>query len=261
MKTITCSIVTMFLLGGGIELLKGDTPLRGEKRIREAVESGKITKEEARKRLAGMRKAQSSEKTEGGRRMSAEEYRRGEAMIREAVEAGKVSKEAAEKRLAQMQQMVAGKEAAKPEKSADTPARGEKRIREAVESGKISKEEARKRLAGMRDAQNAEKPEARRGLTVEEYQRREASIKEAVKAGKVSRDVAAKRLAGLQKMVRGKAEGKAPEGKGKNNGGAAKYRAMEEEIWAEVKKGQMSKEDAMEKLGQLKEEMFGGKGK
>ena len=39
----------MFLLGGGIELLKGDTPLRGEKRIREAVESGKITKEEARK--------------------------------------------------------------------------------------------------------------------------------------------------------------------------------------------------------------------
>ena len=143
----------------------------------------------------------------------------------------------------------------------DTPLRGEKRIREAVESGKITREEARKRLAGMRKAQNAEKPEGGRGLTVEEYQRREASIKEAVKAGKVSRDVAAKRLAGLQKMVRGKAEGKAPEGKGKNNGGAAKYRAMEEEIWAEVKKGQMSKEDAMEKLGQLKEEMFGGKGK
>ena len=210
MKTITCSIATMFLLGGGIELLKGDTPLRGEKRIREAVESGKITKEEARKRLAGMRKAQGSEKPEG---------------------------------------------------AADTPARGEKRIREAVESGKISREEARKRLAGMRKAQNAEKPEGGRGLTVEEYQRREASIKEAVKAGKVSRDVAAKRLAGLQKMVRGKPEGKAPEGKGKNNGGAAKYRAMEEEIWAEVKKGQMSKEDAMEKLGQLKEEMFGGKGK
>ena len=113
----------------------------------------------------------------------------------------------------------------------------------------------------MRKAQNAEKPEGGRGLTVEEYQRREASIKEAVKAGKVSRDVAAKRLAGLQKMVRGKPEGKAPEGKGKNNGGAAKYRAMEEEIWAEVKKGQMSKEDAMEKLGQLKKEMFGGEKK
>ena len=51
------------------------------------------------------------------------------------------------------------------------------------------------------------------------------------------------------------------EKKGKGNEGAAKFRAMEEEIWAEVKKGEMSKEDAMEKLGQLKEEMFGGKGK
>ena len=63
----------MFLLGGGIELLKGDTPLRGEKRIREAVESGKITREEARKRLAGMRKAQNSEKPEGGRGLTDEE--------------------------------------------------------------------------------------------------------------------------------------------------------------------------------------------
>ena len=49
--------------------------------------------------------------------------------------------------------------------------------------------------------------------------------------------------------------------KRQGNEGAAKFRAMEEEIWAEVKKGEMSKEDAMEKLGQLKEEMFGGKGK
>ena len=79
MKTITFSVVALMLFGGGISLLKADhhanksgdepqhtkkadAPLRGEKRIRAAVEEGKISKEEARKRLVGLRKAQGAEK-------------------------------------------------------------------------------------------------------------------------------------------------------------------------------------------------------
>ena len=63
MKTIASSVLALQLFGGGISLLqadhhgnksgegqeppkKADTPLRGEKRIRAAVEEGKISREE-----------------------------------------------------------------------------------------------------------------------------------------------------------------------------------------------------------------------
>ena len=39
------------------------------------------------------------------------------------------------------------------------------------------------------------------------------------------------------------------------------YDSAEKKIWAAVKEGKLSKRDAMEKLGALKEEMFGGHGK
>ena len=257
MKTITFSVVALLLFGGGISLLKADhhgnkssdehqhtkkadAPLRGEKRIRAAVAEGKISKEEARKRLEGMRKAQVAEKP-GARTPSAEEYRRREAMIKEAVKAGKVTKEAAEKRLAQMRRMV-------PDK-----------IRAAVEEGKISREEARKRLEGMRKAAAGQKvQEGRRpGLSIEDYRRGEARIREAVKAGKISREDAEKRLGEMRKAVGGKGEAKRPEGEGKKGDDAAKFRAMEEEIWAAVKEGKMSKRDGIAKLEELKKKMFG----
>ena len=257
MKTITFSVVALMLFGGGISLLKADhhgnkssdepqhtkkadAPLRGEKRIRAAVEEGKISKEEARKRLEGIRKSQVAEKP-GDRTPSAEEYRRREAMIKEAVKAGKVTKEAAEKRLAQLRRMV-------PDK-----------IRAAVEEGKISREEARKRLEGMRKSAAGQKvQEGRRlGLSVEDYRRGEARLREAVKAGKISREDAEKRLGEMRKAVGAKGEAKRPEGEGKKGDGAAKFRAMEEEIKEAVKEGKMSKGDGMAKLEELKKKMFG----
>jgi hypothetical protein len=39
------------------------------------------------------------------------------------------------------------------------------------------------------------------------------------------------------------------------------YDSVEKEIWVAVKEGKLSKREAMEKLGALKEEMFGGHGK
>ena len=273
MKTITFSVVALLLFGGGISLLKADhhgnkssdehqhtkkadTPLRGEKRIRAAVEEGKISKEEARKRLEGMRKAQVAEKP-GDRTPSAEEYRRREAMIKEAVKAGKVTREAAEKRLAQMRRMVADKRAGAEEQGADTPLRGERKIRDAVAKGKISKEEARKRMEGMRKAHAEKGAPERGGLRIEDYRRGEARIREAVKAGKISREDAVKRLGEMRKAVGGKGEAKRPEGEGKKGDGAAKFRAMEEEIREAVKEGKMSKGDGMAKLEELKKKMFG----
>ena len=257
MKTIIGSIVALLLFGGGSSVLKAEAPLRGEKRLKAAVAEGKITKDEARQRLEEMRKAQKADRPDGDRTLTAEEYRRGEAMIKEAVEAGKVTKEAAEKRLAQMRRMVADKRDGKGNQAVDTPLRGEKRIRDAVAEGKISKEEARKRLEGMRKA-NAEKRTPREGgLSVEDYRRGEARIKEAVKAGKISREDAVKRLGEMRKAVGGKGEAKGPEGEGKKGDGAAKFRAMEEEIREAVKRGKMSKRDGMAKLEELKKKMFG----
>ena len=273
MKTITFSVVALLLFGGGISLLKADhhgnksgdehqhtkkadTPLRGENRIRAAVAEGKISREEARKRLEGMRKAQVAEKP-GERTLSAEEYRRREAMIKEAVKAGKVTKEAAEKRLAQMRRMVADKRAGAEEQGADTPLRGEKKIKDAVAKGKISKEEARKRMEGMRKAHAEKGAPERGGLRIEDYRRGEARIREAVKAGKISREDAVKRLGEMRKAVGGKGEAKGPEGEGKKGDGAAKFRAMEEEIREAVKEGKMSKRDGMAKLEELKKKMFG----
>jgi len=273
MKTIASSVLALQLFGGGISLLqadhhgnksgegqeppkKADTPLRGEKRIRAAVEEGKISREEARKRLEGMRKAQGAEKP-GGRTLSAEEYRRREAMIKEAVKAGKVTREAAEKRIAQIRRMVADNRTGKGPQAVDTPLRGEKRIRDAVAEGKISKEEARKRLEGMRKANAGERAPKGGGLSVEDYRRGEARIKEAVKAGKISKEDAEKRLREMKKSVRGNPVGKKSGNEGKENGAAAKFREIEEEIWSAVKEGKMSKRDGMAKLEEMKSKMFG----
>ena len=75
--------------------------------IRTAVESGKVSREDAEKRLIEMRKAIGSEKSEArDSSISVEEYRRAEVEIREAVESGEVCSAAAEKRLIEMRKMI-----------------------------------------------------------------------------------------------------------------------------------------------------------
>ena len=75
--------------------------------IREAVEAGTVSREDAEKRLIEMRKAIGREKSEArDSSISVEEYRRAEVGIRKAVEAGKVSGEDAEKRLIEMRKMI-----------------------------------------------------------------------------------------------------------------------------------------------------------
>ena len=95
-----------------------DTPLRGEQRIKEAVESGKITREEARKRLEAMRKAAGANKAKGDGRgrpkgggKEAElkrKYQAAEKEIRAAVEAGKISEEVGRRKLMEIGKELRG---------------------------------------------------------------------------------------------------------------------------------------------------------
>jgi hypothetical protein len=134
--------------------------------------------------------------------------------------------------------------------------RGEARIKAAVEAGRISKEDAQKRLSQMRKAGGANEAKGDgRGFSVEDYRRAEEKIKAGVEAGRVSKKDAEKRLLEMRKAIRSEGRGDKKESRDERG---LKYRAMEEKIWAAVKAGKLSKEDAMKKLAGLKKEIWGG---
>ena len=243
MKNIVRMIAAGLLVAGGFSALSAqergiDRPVpadilsvddyrRAERRLKAGVEAGKISKEDAEKRLIEMRKRVEAGKRggrpegrgrpEGGENaqekgISVEDYRRAEEKIKAAVEAGKVSKEDAEKRLIEMRKAVRGDKAKGEGRrfSAEDYRRAEKRMKAGIEAGKISKEDAEKRLIEMRKAIHSERGDGK----------------------KKDRD------------ERG-----------------VKFRAIEEKTWAAVKAGKLSKDDAMKKLEDLKKEMFDDHGK
>ena len=243
MKNIVRMIAAGLLVAGGFSALSAqergiDRPVpadilsvddyrRAERRLKAGVEAGKISKEDAEKRLIEMRKRVQAGKRggrpegrgrpEGGENaqekgISVEDYRRAEEKIKAAVEAGKVSKEDAEKRLIEMRKAVRGDKAKGEGRrfSAEDYRRAEKRMKAGIEAGKISKEDAEKRLIEMRKAIHSERGDGK----------------------KKDRD------------ERG-----------------VKFRAIEEKTWAAVKAGKLSKDDAMKKLEDLKKEMFDDHGK
>ena len=140
MNKITRSILAALLLVGGLPILKAEDEdveisRRGEARIKAAVEAGRISKEDAQKRLSQMRKAGGANEAKGdGRGFSVEDYRRAEEKIKAAVEAGRVSKKDAEKRLIEMRKAI-GADKAKGDGRGirvDDYRRGEVRIKAAV---------------------------------------------------------------------------------------------------------------------------------
>ncbi|MDP7496753.1 MAG: hypothetical protein QGI77_09980 [Roseibacillus sp.] len=215
MNKITRSILAALLLVGGLPILKAEDEdveisRRGEARIKAAVEAGRISKEDAQKRLSQMRKAGGANEAKGdGRGFSVEDYRRAEEKIKAAVEAGRVSKKDAEKRLIEMRKAI-GADKAKGDG---------------------------------------------RGIRVDDYRRGEVRIKAAVEAGRISKEDAEKRLLEMRKAIRSEGRGDKKESRDERG---LKYRAMEEKIWAAVKAGKLSKEDAMKKLAGLKKEIWGG---
>ena len=154
--------------------------------------------------------------------------------------------------------------------SVDDYRRAERRLKAGVEAGKISKEDAEKRLIEMRKRVEAGKrggrPEGRgrpeggenaqeKGISVEDYRRAEKRMKAGIEAGKISKEDAEKRLIEMRKAIH--SEGEDGEKEGRDERGV-KFRAIEEEIWAAVKAGKLSKEAAHKKLAGLKKEIWGG---
>ena len=86
---------------------------RAEIEIRKLVDSGKISAEDAEKRLIEMHQMITRDKQikpieprQSNRQFSRDEYRRAEIQIRRLVKSGKVSKKDAERRLNQMRQRI-----------------------------------------------------------------------------------------------------------------------------------------------------------
>ena len=209
------------------DILSVDDYRRVERRLKAGVEAGKISKEDAEKRLIEMRK-----RVQAGKRGGRPEGRG-------RLEGGENSQEKGI--------------------SVEDYRRAEEKIKAAVEAGKVSKEDAEKRLIEMRKAVRGDKAKGKgRGFSVEDYRRAEKRMKAGIEAGKISKEDAEKRLIEMRKAIhseRGDGKKKDRDERG------VKFRAIEEKTWAAVKAGKLSKDDAMKKLEDLKKEMFDDHGK
>ena len=144
-----------------------------EREIKAAVKAGKLSKEEAGKKLTGLREEMfgvGKSKGGGDREMEAKKrkYMEVEREIKAAVEAGKVSKEEAGKKLAGLRKEMFGVGKSKGGSDREMEAKkaryeaGERKIKAAVKAGKVSKEEAEKRLIEMRKAMSGDGKSERR---------------------------------------------------------------------------------------------------
>jgi len=139
-----------------------------------AVEAGKISREDAVKRLKGAEKAirERMAAGRGAKRVTREDYGHAEAELRKLVAEGKISGEAARARLGAMRRMIGGDEG-DIEKGIGVWVKsvGE-RIKAAAEAGKLSEEEAWEKWGRFKNEEVAQK------------------LKAVVKAGKMSEEKA-----------------------------------------------------------------------
>ena len=141
-----------------------------EEKIWGAVKAGKVSKDDAQKKLGALKKQiwadKGKEQKRGGKDPRAEKFRAAEEKIWGAVKAGKLSKEAASKKLAGLKKEIWGgdlkKDSGAKKKVSGDKKEGydkreakfhalEKEIWSAVKAGKLSKEDAMKKLKGLKD--------------------------------------------------------------------------------------------------------------
>jgi uncharacterized protein YlaN (UPF0358 family) len=177
------------------------------------VKAGKMSKEDAEKKLIAVRKEMfrnpGEKKARGEKKFDREmegkkrRYMAAAEQFKAAVEAGEVTKEDAEKRLIEMRKAMFGG-GDKNGKADDRDMELKKRrymafsreIEAAVKAGLLSKEDAEKKLISVRTEIEMEAKKQR-------YMKFEREIEAAVKAGKVSKEDAEKRLIELRKKMFG----------------------------------------------------------
>jgi len=241
------------------------------------VEAGKISGEDARRRLSGFRErlGRGGDKPAAAGDYDAElqrMYDGFERRIKAAVANGDMTREEAARQLDGFKKRLdvragSGGDAPKPNPR-DEYARVEKELKAMVDAGKISKEDARRRLAGFRERLGRSAgdkpaadgdPDAKRQLAYDGFERR---IKAAVENGDMTREEAGKQLRAFKERLssrRGPGEDqvKDGDGRGRTRGDAEKPDSDRanpevEKIYAAVRAGKLTREEAGKKLRALK---------
>jgi hypothetical protein len=240
-----------------------------ERRIHDAVEAGKLSPEDARRKLEAV------ERELFGREPGPEDERmarlhHAEQRIRGAVESGDLSKEEARRKLAAVkEELFGGRERGREDERMARFREIEREIYAAVKAGKLSKEDAGRKLAavkndlfGGKEVRGERKGDKREDERAARYRAIEREIYAAVKAGKLSKEEARRKLADVKRDLMGDEEkrGERKE-RGREDERAARYRAIERDIYAAVKAGKLSKEEARRKLADVKRDLMGGEEK
>ncbi len=219
-----------------------------ERRIKAAVEAGKMTREEAGEKLEGFRRRMemAAEQGERGERsITVEEYKRAEAKMRKMVEDGKAKPEDVERRLIEMRKMMA--EQGGRQRTARGDARAEyegfvRRIKAAVREGKMTREQAAARIEAYKKSlgrrRQAEDPD--KELDYDAIAKR---IKAAVRAGKLTEEEAEAKWREIKK---------AADAKDKKD---IDYKAIGMRLRAAVKAGKMTEEEARAKMSAIKKKV------
>ncbi|MAR12117.1 MAG: hypothetical protein CL681_19385 [Blastopirellula sp.] len=147
----------------------------------------------------------------------------------------------------------------------------QRRLLGGVKAGELSAEQAKIMMAALKKSlatknkKDLKRPETKDGKqadTKQRYQQAVEEIEQAVKVGKISKQDAQEKISAIKKeLFGGKKDLKRPETKdGKQADTKQRYQQAVEEIEQAVKTGKISKQDAREKINQLRKELF-SKGK
>lgn len=182
--------------------------------IKAAVKNGKVTKQEAEKRLTDMRREMfegySGHESDRHMEVKKRRYHEFEREIKAAVESGKVSEEAAKKRLLEMRREMFG-EHGELEDGAHTEVMKHRyrmfvdQVKAALKTGKLTEEEAEQKLITLR-SDMAGKHSAHVDLSGVEAKKRHYKIlvdqvEAALEAGKLSEEQAEKKLIEVRRMI------------------------------------------------------------
>jgi hypothetical protein len=213
---------------------------RTERRLKEAVDQGKVSGEDARTRLGRMRFRMVGQGESGERRTTREDFSRAARELKKAVGAGEVSKEDARARLGAMRRMIAGPGVEENGRRAIRRRRGA-----AVESGKMTREEATGMLESLHARVEAAEKEQSRELDQDAFV---ARIKEAVRAGELTREEAGAKLRDFKRR-HGEDDHRSREEKTFT---IEEYRDAEVKMRKGIKEGRFTKEDVERRLIEMR---------
>ena len=158
---------------------------RAKKELDGMVAEGKVSREDADKRLNRMRQAIGG--NEAAKGITREEYASAEAKIKKMVAEGKVSRADAGRRLREMREAIGGNEPAK-RFTREEYSKAAAKIKAMVEAGEVSAEDAEKRLSRMRQAIGGE--QSAQTTSRDGYARRAEAIEKKFAEGEISREEA-----------------------------------------------------------------------